>query len=338
MKSTPIFLNCLPNNKNNIKGLVIMVSVIIPVFNCEKYIEETLTSISRQTYEDLEIIIVDDGSTDNSMAIVKDYVEKDNRVKAIKQENKGVSAARNKGLEVAKGEYVTFVDADDIIASNMIYELVKSLGENDFSCCILTSEIGNLKGVDKQYSKNILDRKRALIELLSNRLISYSACGKLFRTENARKILFDINTGMLEDYLFVVSSLCVSEKVVLLNIPMYCYVKRKNSALNQPYRTKRLEFIYSYEKSIEKILIAEPDLVPYFNTKYLTEVIELMHALHNDDKHRGDYEIVQNKWNELKDRKMKGSIKNRIKICMFKLNHEMYYKIFDIKRKIIIPK
>ena len=102
-----------------------MISVIVPVYNVEKYLEECLDSIQDQTYSDIEVILVNDGSTDSSKEICKKYCKQDSRFLLINQENQGLSAARNKGVEISTGEYIVFVDSDDIIKTNYLEKLMQ---------------------------------------------------------------------------------------------------------------------------------------------------------------------------------------------------------------------
>lgn len=108
-----------------------MFSIIIPVYNVEQYLDKCLKSISKQTFLDFECIIVDDGSPDNSNAIIDKYVNKDQRFKVIHQKNMGLSAARNTGLDVAKGDYITFVDSDDYIANDYLEKFVLKIASSN---------------------------------------------------------------------------------------------------------------------------------------------------------------------------------------------------------------
>ena len=114
-----------------------MISVIVPVYNTEKFLKNCISSIANQTYKDLEIILVNDGSTDNSGKICDDFAQKDSRIKVIHQSNKGVGAARNAGLDVAKGAYIGFVDSDDILRPDMYEFLLNNLivHNADISVC-----------------------------------------------------------------------------------------------------------------------------------------------------------------------------------------------------------
>ena len=135
------------------------VSVIIPVYNVEKYLRECLDSVVNQTLKDIEIICVDDGSTDNSLEILNEYAQKDNRIQIFTQENQGAGAARNKGLEIAKGEYLYFLDSDDYIDYHCLESLYKSAFENnaDIAMCkhkflkdnIITDNVGSVKLSEK---------------------------------------------------------------------------------------------------------------------------------------------------------------------------------------------
>ena len=137
------------------------ISIIIPVYNAEQYLEDCLLSISQQTFGDFEILAVNDGSTDRSLEILKKYQEKEPRLKVFSQENKGVSAARNLGVEYAKGEYIIFLDSDDYIENNMIESLLKVAIENQ-SDIVLCGFYADFVDVNEQlifsraFLKNIL--------------------------------------------------------------------------------------------------------------------------------------------------------------------------------------
>ena len=101
---------------------MVKVSVVIPVYNVEGYLEECLDSVINQTLEDIEIICINDGSTDNSLEILEEYAKKDNRIKILNQENQGISATRNNGLKICKGKYICFLDSDDYLELNALME------------------------------------------------------------------------------------------------------------------------------------------------------------------------------------------------------------------------
>ena len=111
------------------------ISIIVPIYNSETYLRRCLISLINQKYNNLEIILVNDGSTDNSLSICKEYEKKDSRIKLINQLNKGVAHTRNIGLDVATGDYITFVDSDDFIDKNMYSELIENIDSCDIAVC-----------------------------------------------------------------------------------------------------------------------------------------------------------------------------------------------------------
>lgn len=112
-----------------------MISIIVPVYNSEKYIDRCLDSILNQTYKDLEIVLVNDGSNDQSLKILENYALRDTRIKVVNQENKGVAAARNTGLDNATGDYILYVDSDDWIENNMVERMVELSANADIVFC-----------------------------------------------------------------------------------------------------------------------------------------------------------------------------------------------------------
>lgn len=150
-----------------------MISVIIPVYNVETYVKECIESVIQQTYKDLEVIIIDDGSTDNSGKICDQYAELDRRIMVIHQKNQGVSAARNKGLDIAKGDYIVFVDSDDYIENDMIERLYKALLESSSDLVICNY---------KEIYEDIKVENEKKGPLKNEILLSYEAIEKLFES------------------------------------------------------------------------------------------------------------------------------------------------------------
>ena len=145
------------------------VSIIIPAYNVENYIEDCLESILNQTYTNIEVIIVNDGSTDGTLEKITPYADKDKRIIILNQENQGVSATRNNGIEIAKGEYFAFFDADDYIPQNAIELFVKESKETDAEIVVsnfIRIKNGKILGKLKE-TKKVLDNQKALEELFN---------------------------------------------------------------------------------------------------------------------------------------------------------------------------
>ena len=189
-----------------------LISVIVPVYNVQKYVRKSVESILQQTYKNLEIILVDDGSTDESGKICDMLARSDNRVTVIHKKNGGLSDARNAGLDRATGELIGFVDSDDYIEKNM-YEVLEErmrINEADISCCG-RYVVQESDGTKTPYF--ILDREQILSPC--------QAIGKLL--------------------------VCESDKIVLTGMPLYNYLIRENSICNKPFTTQKFD-IYEQAK------------------------------------------------------------------------------------------
>lgn len=205
------------------------ISVIVPVYNCGKYLSDCLDSILGQTYQNFEIILIDDGSQDDSAAICDAYAEKGSRIRVIHQENHGVSRARNRGLELATGELISFIDGDDTLEPDMYALLVKVMQEHDadITHCgykhIVGEEIRlvhDTKRVIPQTTEEALDC------FVSGRLFGGGLWNKLFRTELIAGLRFREDLKINEDILFNFQAFSRARKSVFADYAMYNYVAR----------------------------------------------------------------------------------------------------------------
>ncbi len=210
----------------------VLVSVIVPIYCVEKYLDKCVESIVNQTYKNLEIILVDDGSPDNCPIMCDVWAEKDSRIKVIHKENGGVSSARNAALAIASGEYIGFVDGDDYIEPNMFETLLR---EHIANCCQLTVCGIFFNGNSICFSdKEIINSATA-----TERLFDYKkyqsfngwSCNKLFNSEiiHHNTLTFDESIAYCEDVLFVYQYIKYIDKVLLLNVPLYYYVYREDA-------------------------------------------------------------------------------------------------------------
>ena len=207
------------------------ISVIIPVFNTEKYLKKCLNSIMSQTYSDLEIIIVDDGSTDHSGQIADNYAKKDKRIKVIHQKNAGQSAARNAGLSKATGDFISFIDSDDSISLNFYKKHLAAFGENtSVTVCGAHYKILKLKTTEEVYidplraRKSHESKKAYILYLLAMDGRMYWSVNKLFRADIAKKCHFDTSLNFAEDTKFVLDYLKKSPgEITFVLEPLYLY-------------------------------------------------------------------------------------------------------------------
>lgn len=226
-----------------------LISIIVPVYNVEKYLEKCVKSIINQTYKNIEIILVNDGSKDNSGKICEQLKEKDNRIKIIHKENGGLSDARNAGLKIARGEYIGFVDSDDYIAEDM-FETLYNLNKKYNSEISIVSyyEMYNGKVISVRDTKKLeeMTKIEAIKELLMDTKIQSYAWNKLFKRELFNNIEFPTNKNF-EDIATTLLLFEKANKVVLLEEPKYYYVRRDNSIIGtRNYKTYKdyLDVIY----------------------------------------------------------------------------------------------
>lgn len=228
------------------------VSIIVPVFNAENTIVKTINSIINQSYRNIEVIIVDDGSTDKSFDICTKLSLEDNRLKMIRISNSGVSNARNTGILASLGEYITFVDSDDIIDSNMILNCIKELERTVFEVIIYGMEFIYYKNgkVIKRIEKTIKndyiitnDYKRKLfIDLYTNNYLS-SSCNKLYKKSFLIKndILFNSNLSKFEDLVFSLKVFRYANNILALNQCFYKYLHVNSMSLSKKYLQRMYE-------------------------------------------------------------------------------------------------
>lgn len=223
-----------------------LVSVIIPVYNCAEYIGECIDSIAGQSYDNIEIIVVNDGSKDESEKIIKNKKKKYRNILYYKQRNKGVSVARNLGINKAKGEYITFVDADDLAGKYLVERLVNQIIHTDPECIIVSKPTQKIN----EFEERVLGHKRpvvksmssdqALIKLLYPYGIDNGPCAKLYPTALLKKNLFNIGLSIAEDLELNYRLIKSSKIIKVLNEKLYFYRPNPKSAMNQEFNEKRL--------------------------------------------------------------------------------------------------
>lgn len=223
-----------------------LISVIIPVYNVEKYIRKCLESIMNQTYKNIEIILVNDGSTDNSGSICDDWACKDSRIKVIHKQNGGLSSARNEGLKSANGDFVTFIDSDDWVVTSYLEEMLlcQQKYDADIVQCNRWFEDERCKKTEKVYVWNNIDAVNALWGEYYIPTVN-STC-KLIR-----RMLFDnlrFTEGMIHEDEMIAHRLLYSiNKMAFMDKAMYCVVRNPQSITRTAYSLKNLDILKAYE-------------------------------------------------------------------------------------------
>ena len=225
------------------KGLL---SVIVPVYNVDKYLSECIESILYQNYTNIEILLIDDGSTDNSLLICQEYCDRDNRITVFHKENEGVSSARNLGLKNAKGDFVAFVDGDDWVEPDYFSNGINKMICENTQVCAFTTVIYSKK-IGKLYDlRGIIKDKKCLFELNRYNFPTSVWCC-IYRTM-ALSFAFDEEIHFYEDLMYMYMLLNNVDSVSVSNYPGYHYRLRDNSANTSPFNNKLLSSMLIPEK------------------------------------------------------------------------------------------
>lgn len=240
-----------------------LISIIVPIYNMQKYLRKCLDTLIKQTYDKLEIILVDDGSTDSSGVICDEYLLKDNRIKVIHKENAGVSDARNVGIAIAKGEYIGFVDPDDYIELNMYEKLLYLIKNNncDIAICgyVIEDENGNsVRNLDKEIKNIILNSEKAMKLLINNGNFGSYPWDKLYKRNLFNNIKYPIGK-IYEDADTTYKLIHKCKKIIYNSEPLYHYIKRKNS-LSHNFSLKMMYRLEIDKNFTEFIIKYYPDL------------------------------------------------------------------------------
>jgi len=216
-------------------------SIIVPVYNTEKYLEECLEKLTNASFKDIEIICVNDGSTDNSELILKKYKTKDGRIKLLNQENKGLGSARNRGLEAACGEYITFVDSDDYIDIFAYEKLLENIKDADIACFgveIFGDVSPFIKRMDEKYYKIRYKGRHKLNDKLKINT-NASVCNKIFKRNLIEKYKIKFPEKLhYEDFFFYWAYIIRAKNAYFTNEPFYKYRRHKGSIMSKTFSGK----------------------------------------------------------------------------------------------------
>ncbi len=271
-----------------------LVSIVVPVYNSDKYLKECIESILTQTYKNFELIIINDGSIDNSLLICQEYSKLDARITIISQENLGVSVARNVGIEKLSGEYVVFVDSDDCIKSDYIEKLINVFQYNvDLSICdFLTDGKSSV-----QHSIGIMNQLQTFKGLYTRKKYLGFLFNKMFKADIIKEncINFDNKSGWCEDALFCTKYVSYITNAYYIDEPLYYYCIRDDSATHVKFNEKRFSVLLTYENIIKiNKPIADKELMKRLSVNYTIHCVGLKRMLKNNKISNNSYEPIIN--------------------------------------------
>lgn len=314
----------------------IKVSIIIPMYNSENYIDKCIQSVINQTLNNIEILLVDDGSKDKTLEICNKYSSVDRRIKIIKQENNGVSYARNIGLDFAIGEYITFVDSDDFIENDMLeilyYEAVKN------NCDIIMSGFNIINGSGINYTMECdskIYNKQEVFKLFYFDKKPFSpnyAWGKLIKRSIFNNIRFREDIFLMEDTLFSIQLFMkCSNNIMYINKYLYNYVQREGSE-SKRFSKKRITSFYALEELINIAKCINEEYERAFLKVYSVLILSIL-----QDIIRYNYEEIKKEYfkisKSLNKRYLNNLInkeitnKNKIHLSIIKISPKLYRKV-----------
>lgn len=314
----------------------IWISVIVPAYNAEEHIDKCLYSLVRQElFEKIEVLIVDDGSTDQTGSIADSYSKKYENIRTFHIRNKGVSSARNLGIENSKGMYVAFLDADDWIesqfCSEMYYTAIKEKADIVASGILFDTENETIVSRPVTDKYRVLDKESALAGFLCGN-IDVHVVDKIFKRELLTKHRFDSMIKIAEDRLFLFEFLLKANRSVLLPNNFYHYYQNSESVMNQQFTRKNLDSIIVSKKILAKTQLIEPKLTAYAECMYIADACRIYGEIIQNKKcdiYRKEYEELKQDINNFSVVKsMKYSSKKHVAaLILAKISPHLYNKL-----------
>ncbi|MCM1216734.1 MAG: glycosyltransferase [Lachnospiraceae bacterium] len=286
-----------------------IVSVIVPVYNVMAYLKRCIDSIRKQTYGQLEILLVDDGSTDGSERVCDEYADLDRRIRVIHKQNGGLSDARNAGIEAATGQYIAFIDSDDFVSNLFVEVMLNALQDNQADMSMIKKEVpfwdGEqledsvplLREMNEDIRISILNPHDAL-ERMFYRDINTGAPFKFLKREILGDIRFPVG-WLYEDVATTYKMLQSSRRIAVVEAPLYAYRKRADSIIRQKYDSRKLTMLSVMEQVEKDILSYDPTLKKAFYARKFSSMCTVF--LQIPEREKESRELF---WNRIKESRM----------------------------------
>lgn len=317
-----------------------LISVIVPIYNVEKYLTKCIESIINQTYKNLEIILVDDGSPDNCPIICDEYAKKDSRIKVIHKKNGGLSDARNVGLNIAAGEYIMFIDSDDFVEIDMMESMMNNMINSnvDLVVCNIKYIYDNSEKVKYNQEDKILDKYEAMQEYIKDGIVQAVAWNKLYKRNLINGMRYKVGK-INEDEFFTYKIVDRTNKIYYNSKPFYNYVQRNTSIMGS-YSIKRLDAVEASYERLNFIKERYPELYVEEKKNFINLCIfnyEMILKNINIDCDKNGRNILKYYINKIKFKKNELStycLKDKIKILMSKVSLNYCCRILMIFRNL----
>ena len=316
-----------------------LISIIVPVYNVELYVKKCVKTIIDQTYKNIEIILVDDGSTDNSGKICDELKELDERIKTIHKKNGGVSSARNAGLDIANGDFITFVDADDTIAPDFIQKLHDNFEDSvDMTVCayVCVNEKDEITYFSQKTKneKEIFSREQAIEIIFYGKIFAGHCWNKMFRKSLLSDLRFNTEIPLYEDLLFVTEYLLRARKVKYTSDYLYNYFARAASASRGKMTDAKL-------KAFDALNVIDDKLKANYGNRFASFVnydravwtLNCYAILCYDKKNRKKYNSFLKRQIKTYGNNKYLCKKEKIKVFLLKISPSLFYFAYKLIKK-----
>lgn len=272
-----------------------MVSIIVPVYNASQYLDRCIDSLVKQTVKDIEIILVDDGSTDDSLSICREWALKDNRIVIVEQENSGVSIARNRGIEISNGEFVLLLDSDDWLALNTVEVLLKEQQRENADCVVFgfNQTSGNIWAPLEEKCYNTLFALKTDFPYWLNTELLSSSVNKLYKRQLIKK-LYPKGMAFGEDLLFSLDYLEQCKCISFIKEPLYQHEVYNNLSLTHTFNIKRFKDIETIQKRILEFA-TEKDVKDLYK-KYISDCTRILRSFFSYTERYSVKRKILNDW------------------------------------------
>lgn len=315
------------------------ISIIIPIYNTEKYLKKCLDSVINQSYRNLEIILINDGSTDNSLNICNEYKKKDNRIKVIHKQNEGVSIARNEGIKVSTGKYVIFIDPDDYVANDHVETLYRCMIDNNVDLVISNAIDVNEEGIvlnAKETNDLFMNKDECLKELLSEYNFIHVCWGNIYKRELLENSIFNYKYRIAEDLDFLYAYIKKIKSAYFLSKSTYFWLKREGSATNSQYSEKWNDELKICNFIINETCKLDNDLHKYAKAKYIRTNINQVQRF---NLQKNQVKIFKDNIKIYKKEVLKYEFfnkKEKLKINLFLKSYKLFKLAFNMKQRVKI--
>ena len=302
-----------------------LISIIIPVYNVEKYLSNCIDSVIKQTYKNIEILLINDGSTDTSEEICNKYKIKDERIIVLNKKNGGLSDARNVGIKNARGKYITFIDSDDDIDMEYVEYLYSLLCKYNVDMSIAAYSVvskNKIINIGEGYKEEVFDTSECLDRLLCEKGFTVSSCAKMYDKTLFENVEYP-KGKLCEDNGTTYKLIMKCKKVAYGNKSIYNYYKRENSIMTSKFNMKKLDLIELSDKMCDDIESVYPELKPSTDKKRVTSRFSILRQILGEKLNQEQTIVVKQLEDYLKTRKcqiLKNSkIDKRDKIALISL-------------------